>query len=219
MNGISKTNLADIHAQSLDNSTKIALVQQSLVSLQNEVTNLATTVSQYIQNDQLSKRPNWALWIAFASLVVLMCSGGWMVLTLKINAEIHPMAERMATMETSQDVLSKEAILARDRLTTILSQNQSSIDDRVNLNKNLDSLKDRIASLAASQAADHAERTTHEIEIETQFDADSQLRNLQFAEQQRVNKTIWEQNKHLGAYANGPFFFPNISSRDGKQAR
>ena len=222
MNGPSEHNLVDLsslHQQSLDNATKIALVQQSLVTLQNDVSKLANTVTTYIQSDIASKKPNYGLWIAFASLLVLMCSGGWMVLTLKINAEIHPMSEKIVALESTQEVLTREATLNRDKISATMSQNQVSIDDRLNLNKVVDSLKDKISTLATAQAADHADRSAHETEIETQFDADNQLRNIQFADQQRVNHTLWEQHKKtLGTYPDAPFYFPNISLRGGKSA-
>lgn len=51
------------------------------------------------------------------------------------------------------------------------------------------------------------------IEVETQFDADSQLRNVQFSDQQRTNSILWGHIPNLGQYPTGPFAQPNISNR------
>ena len=50
-------------------------------------------------------------------------------------------------------------------------------------------------------------------EVETQFRALDQTRNIQFSDQQRTNALIWnatELGKHT-PYPSGPFFQPNIS--------
>jgi len=50
-------------------------------------------------------------------------------------------------------------------------------------------------------------------EVETQFRALDQTRNIQFSDQQRINALIWnatELGKHT-PYPSGPFFQPNIS--------
>src|SRR5438445_11977982 len=96
-----RLNLSDVHSQSIENATNIALIQQNIASLQGTVSNLANTVDQYIKSDLASKRPNWSQWIAMGSLIALMTGGFWMVLTLKINAEIHPMAEKLVSPEST----------------------------------------------------------------------------------------------------------------------
>lgn len=197
------------------NATDIALIQQNVATLQQSVSNLASTVDSYIKADQASKRPNYALWIALGSLVMGLCAGGWLVLTLKINAETYPLAQRVVQLETLNDGAHKDISLFRERMQTILSQNQNSIDDRNVLNRRVDQLTDKVSQMATTLNTEIATRTAHEVEIETQFDADSQLRNTQFANQQRMNAIIWNQNKDkLGEYPAVPSFFPNISKRN-----
>lgn len=206
--------IEDVHIQSVENATNIALIQQSLSSLQGTVGNLASTVDDYIKADLASKRPNWGIWIGVGSLMVLMFSGAWMVLTLKINAEIHPQSEKIAAIEQSVEMMSREAVMNRDKLSILTGQAQNSVDDRSVLNKKVDILQDKYTALFSAENAHNSERVSHEVEIETQFDADSQLRNTQFAEQQRINSVLWCQHeKTLGKYPSGPFYFPNISKR------
>jgi hypothetical protein len=50
-------------------------------------------------------------------------------------------------------------------------------------------------------------------EIETQFRANDQLRNIQFSDQQRLNSMLWNSST-LGEktkYPEAPFFHPDIS--------
>lgn len=57
------------------------------------------------------------------------------------------------------------------------------------------------------------------LEVETQFNADAQLRNIQFAQQQRKNAELQNALHELGAkmpaYPDGPFYHPNISKTAG----
>ena len=55
-------------------------------------------------------------------------------------------------------------------------------------------------------------------EIETQFDADAQLRNVQFSEQQRMFSILWNSSKlgKLSPFPAGPYYQPNVSNRGGR---
>lgn len=74
-----------------------------------------------------------------------------------------------------------------------------------------------IAALAKMLAADHSERTANEREIETQFDADSQLRNVQWSAFQRRMNDFQNALADLGAkiphVTGNPYFQPNIANR------
>jgi hypothetical protein len=207
-----------IERATTQNTTEIALLKQVLNNLQGSVSSLTSTVDNYIKADQQSKRPNYAQWIAVASLLMGLCAGGWLILTLKINAETTPLVQRVITLEALTDAVHKDFGIFRERMVNIMSQNQNSVDDRAQLNKHLDQLSERVNNLGVDLTTETTTRHAHEIEIETQFDASSQLQNVQFAEQQRLNNVMWNQHTDkLGPYPNNPYFFPNISNRDGKK--
>lgn len=210
------------------NSTAIALLKQSVDDVRSSVSNLTTTVNAYIKSDLERKQPNWAQWGVLASFIVAIVAGIWVVLALKINAEVYPLAQEIAqnkvfvntlANETSsfRDRVSGDVAVLRDKVALITSQNQASLDDRSQLNKALLEVQRLATANQAAISTEITERSANEREIETQFDADGQLRNLQFVEQQRLNAILWNMNSnHMGAYPTAPFFMPNISSRNHK---
>lgn len=209
----------EIQSQTIENTQNIALIQQNLASLQASVGNLANTVETYIKSNEASKKPNWSQWIAFGSLLIALFSGGWMIINLKITTEINPMNARIAQEATLVEGLAKYDTQEREDISRLITQAQTSMDDRNQLNKRVDALTDKANENTKALAAEVAIRSSHETETETQFDADGQLRNVQFAEQQRINHILWSQHKKtLGDYPNGPYFFPNIANRDGKRS-
>lgn len=56
------------------------------------------------------------------------------------------------------------------------------------------------------------------IEIETQFNAEAQLHNVQFAEQQRLNALLWNSSSlgKITKFPEQPYFHPNISQKGGE---
>ena len=76
----------------------------------------------------------------------------------------------------------------------------------------------QVSEMARATTADHAARVANEREIETQFDADSQLRNVQWATMMRRQADFQNTLADMGAKwphaAGGPFELPNISNRN-----
>lgn len=74
-----------------------------------------------------------------------------------------------------------------------------------------------VSDLTKAFAGDHAERVANEREIETQFDADGQLRNVQWATTQRrlndYQNTLADMGAKWPHAASGPYFEPNIAHR------
>jgi hypothetical protein len=99
-------------------------------------------------------------------------------------------------------ILGMVAAVAESRLKPL--------EDKID---NLEKLQEKYDALLASVAADHSERVAKEGEIETQFNADSQLRNVQFSDQQRIDAVMWNHINGLGSYPAGPYFQPNISQQ------
>ena len=79
-------------------------------------------------------------------------------------------------------------------------------------------LQERNATLNSEYVASEASRKAKEVEIETQFDAQSQIYNMAMAQQQRVDAAIWNATGKLGEYPRYPVFFPNVSRKAGVPA-
>ncbi|HSS96991.1 MAG TPA: hypothetical protein VLK33_08175 [Terriglobales bacterium] len=82
------------------------------------------------------------------------------------------------------------------------------------LGDKIEVLNAQIYLIREKVAADNSDRVAKEAEIETQFDADSQLRNIQFSDQQRLNAILWNALGTMGTYPTAPYFQPNISRRN-----
>lgn len=97
----------------------------------------------------------------------------------------------------------------------VTSQNAISITDRADKGKELEDIKSEAHTLAKEVTALSNSVLQKFTEVETQFNADGQLRNVQFSEQQRLNATHQNALHDLGAklseYPSAPFFQPNIS--------
>jgi hypothetical protein len=95
----------------------------------------------------------------------------------------------------------------------ITSQNAGSLQDRIDQRGRIDRLETALTDLKREASA----ATQKFAEIETQFNADSQLRNVQFSDQQRTNAMIVDSISALGAklptYPRAPFYQPNISQQ------
>lgn len=103
----------------------------------------------------------------------------------------------------------------------VTSQNATSIVDRNDQRRDIQ-MNQSTANMNASAVATLTAKVEQKLaEIETQFNADGQLRNVQFSEQQRWNATAQNSLHELGGkipeYPTGPFYQPNISQtyKDG----
>lgn len=97
---------------------------------------------------------------------------------------------------------------------TKLGSETKRLDDRITANDNQTAEVQRQAFDIANKFAAHVSESTSSFkEIETQFDADNQLRNVQFSDLQRTVSVMWNHIDGLGSYPTGPFFQPNISNR------
>lgn len=95
----------------------------------------------------------------------------------------------------------------------VITQNLQSIQDRKELHDEVQQL----TSTSTLQAELMTTRIAKETEIETQFSAADQYRNIQFSEQQQKNAELQNCLHDLHAiiplYPSGPFFQPSISQR------
>lgn len=115
----------------------------------------------------------------------------------------------------------KESVVAEvgNQLVIVKEQNAASLKDREELNSKVSKNSQDISKLDTEVAANNARYATKLIEIETQFAADAQSRNIQFANQQRLNSNFQNALSAMGAkippYPFAPFYNPDIS-RSGK---
>lgn len=105
--------------------------------------------------------------------------------------------------------------------SVVTQQNYTSIKDREDQQRQLNELTSRSVDNTRTIASNDASYTAKLIEIETQFRADAQARNIQFAEQSRQNGNFQNTLRDLGGKmpeaSHNPFYFPDISGRPPAQ--
>jgi hypothetical protein len=152
--------------------------------------------------------------LAAASLV-------FFVIDSRTSTAIAPVKEQAVRTEEAVKNLETTYLPSivdlREKVNRSAEADTNSRTDREDLRRNQQSMLASISKIQTDLAADHAERIAKETEIETQFNADNQLRNVQFSDQQRINSNFQNALSGLGAkmpeYPSNPFFQPNISQQ------
>jgi hypothetical protein len=173
--------------------TQISLLEQSFETFKEDVEQQFETVERSIASlrNEIREwmRERQPHYYRYSGIAIAVVGVIWWIITAQINS---------ISRSNEKDFAA---------LTEIARQNS-----RINENQTGD-----IAHLAKMLASDHSERTANEREIETQFDADSQLRNIQWSAFQRRMNDFQNALADLGAkiphVTGNPYFQPNIANR------
>jgi hypothetical protein len=102
-----------------------------------------------------------------------------------------------------------------NELVTLHEQNATSIKDRQELNVQVLAMERNYSDVKAQIAGMTARYDAKLIEIETQFRADAQARNIQYAQlartEQMMQSALHESGAKIPAPTPGPYYFPDIS--------
>jgi hypothetical protein len=187
-----------------------ALVEKSNLATNARLENLATTF-------QTSQKPNYMLWLAAIAVFFTLVSAAWKITDLQTQVTMAPIGmkasanEQSVAANTTQMVLMKaEDAKLRAELDANTARDEVSEKDRATINATLTKHQQTMAETDAGLQVITAKLT----EIETQFRAADQLRNVQFAEQQRMNNIMFQisQGKKPVDYPLNPYFMPSIAS-------
>jgi hypothetical protein len=111
----------------------------------------------------------------------------------------------------------KDSVLASvsNELVVLHEQNATSIKDRQDLNRSVIDNEHDLADVRAQMAGMNAKYDAKLIEIETQFRADAQSRNIQYAQlarsEQMFQSALHDSGAKIPAPTAGPYYFPDIS--------
>lgn len=144
------------------------------------------------------------------SFLIIGAIGGMAMAPLYQASSSHN--SRLDRLEIAMNVHA--SLPAHPVMETRLNSEVKRLDDRITSNDKLTAEAEKdVAELSNKFVAHESESRSKFTEVETQFDADSQVRNVQFSNQQRLNAIMWNHITGLGTYPEGPFFQPNISNR------
>lgn len=148
------------------------------------------------------KKTNWPLLFGFAALFLTVIGGGWTIIKLQTDNTVKTALSDFGSAHA--EVSSK----LRTDLDAEKSRGEVSISER----------RANAAEIAANRTATQELKAQNMVinakltEVETQFRASDQARNVQFADQQRTNNILMQLTKSGVQYPTGPYFFPSIST-------
>jgi len=142
--------------------------------------------------EQIGK-PNWMLLISFVSIFFVMVTGVWLVIGLKIDAEVGPLSLDLAEVKATQT--GNTAIIRAQQNATSASMeaDATSRTDRAQLNERIHSMEGAVATNAGEQRAQYGVIEAKLIEVETQFCASDVIRNLMHANDMRLAAMLWHK--------------------------
>ena len=145
-----------------------------------------------------------------AAFVVIGAIGGMALAPLYISTN----SNANAITDLKRDLATHVGLPSHPVMEARLTAEVKRLDERITVNDGwTKDIQARVVETEKNFAAYESQSKSSFREIETQFDADSQFRNIQFSDLQRKTNIIWDHIPALGAYPEAPFFQPNISNR------
>lgn len=186
-------------------------------------------------------KPKWTLMLSVASIFLVVTTGVWALVGLKVDASVSPVALETAALK-SQMTSTVERVAAADQLITAdtaasvqsrtdraqlndrvrivegLATNSTQADtssraDRGQLNDRLRLIEAGFASGQAERRAQYAVLSAKLVEIETQFCASDIVRNLIHAHDMRIQALLWTKAYSGEHMPTDNAFYPHICNR------
>ncbi len=169
-------------------------------------------------------KTNWPVLISLAGLMFAALAGGWLFIKLQTENTVIPVAGAIAVNQKAIEMLVSQAEKRDARETAMRSdldkngeRDAVSETDRARLNQHAVKIDETIHSLERDFSTYKGVITQKLTEIETQFHAADEIRNIQHAEQQRTNNILLQisQGKHPIEYPTAPVYEPHVARPDG----
>lgn len=146
-----------------------------------------------IEKLESMRRPNWPLMASVLSLFLIMVSGVWLIIGLKIDAVVTPFSIQQSGL-TSSVASNTERLRQLEAITAgSTSADVQSRTDRQQLNDRMRQVESTIGSNAQERRGQIQTINAKLVEIETQFCASDIVRNLTHAMDMRVTAILWHR--------------------------
>lgn len=159
------------------------------------------------------RRPNWPLMASVLSLFLIMVSGVWLIIGLKIDAVVIPFS-------IQQSSLSATVVANTERLRQVETVTAGSTSADVQSRTDRSQLNDRMRQVEATIGSNAQERrgqiqtiNAKLVEIETQFCASDIVRNLTHASDMRITAILWHHAFPSTTMATDNALYPQICNR------
>jgi DNA anti-recombination protein RmuC len=135
----------------------------------------------------------------------------------RINDVSSQLMNRINTAENGVSQISTAVQGYPEFKAQVTQQNATSMQDRKDQSDRIMRLEQGASELAKEVRGISSTAEQKFTEVETQFNADGQVRNVQFSDQQRTNAMIVNSIHDLGGkmpeYPSAPYYQPNVSQR------
>jgi len=155
-------------------------------------------------------RPNWALMTSMASAAFLVVAAVWMIIGLKIDATMSPLALEQGQMRTALGVAQNQINSLNNLATASTAADSTSRSDRDQLNGRVRVLE----TSAAQRRTDLSVMNARMVEIETQFCARDSLSNLMHAADLRLFSMLWAKTFPNSRYPTDNAYYPKVCNQN-----
>lgn len=190
--------------------TRFSLLEQRVGGIETSLATMSSKLDVWMAGRSQS---SWKI-VGFIAAILIPLA---FIVNLYITSAISPWAAIANQAKATADANSIVNARLTEDMGTVKAQNADSKRDRDDKGKAIDAIINVQTDLLKTMAREQSLRVAHEREIETQFDADSQLRNVQWAtimrKQAELQNALHESGAKMPAVIDGPFYFPNISNR------
>jgi hypothetical protein len=155
-------------------------------------------------------RPNWALMTSMASAAFLVVAAVWMIIGLKIDATMSPLALELTQLRTASGVALERITALNTLATSSTAADAASRADREQLNSRVRVVE----SSAAQRRTDLSVLDARMVEIETQFCARDNIANLMHAFDLRLFAMMWAKTFPGSVYPTDNAFYPKVCNQN-----
>jgi hypothetical protein len=159
---------------------------------------------------ELIGKPNWALMVSVVSIFLVMIAGVWLVIGLRIDAEVQPVSLGLTALQATHTAESAALTNATLMESTSAQDHATSRADRAQLNERLRALEVTETANAAERRQQIATMNARLTEVETQFCANDLVRNLMHANDLRLFSMLWEKVFPNNHYPTNNAYYPRV---------
>jgi hypothetical protein len=155
------------------------------------------------------RKPNWPLMASVVSLFLMMVTGVWLVIGLKIDSTLSPLALDVQDIKVGRASTNERLSAAIAESAASSQADTASKADRAQLNERMHSLE----TARLVNTTDIAQISQSLVEIETQFCSSDIVRNLMHSTDERTQAILWHRIFPDTTMPTDNSYYPQVCNR------
>lgn len=219
-------------ADDQDYGQRIALLQQRQIDHDKQISEVSNAMREGFASIErniesmrstfaTSRAANWPLLISSLFLAFALIGGGWTIVKMHTEGTVSPLLAALQLVQQDEKAITANLTrvsdvqqMTRTELAANGAGDAGSRDDRVHLNSAVDTLTKQTSENEATRREQNATIREKLTEVETQFRAGDEMRNLQWAEMRRTLALLW-QKSYGEPYPSDVAYYPRIGQSPG----